>query len=90
MRLRFGHAPGFASRGDPGHGCGGEAPARPGHRPLAILEHGAGVELAQALDQPGDKPGPPGLVGRAEPGSVVTVEVLLEQDEVTPVRVLLE
>jgi len=81
---------GFASRGDVGHGCGGEAPVRPGHRPLAVLEHGIGVELAQALDQPGHQAGPPGLVGRTEPGSVVAVEVLVEQDEVTPVRVVLK
>ena len=60
--LRFGDAAGFASRGDAGHRRGGDAAVGPGHRPVAVLEHGVGVELAQALDQPGHQAGPPGLV----------------------------
>src|SRR5262245_61574816 len=39
---------------------------------------------------PRDDAGPPGLVARAEAGPVVAVEVLVEQDEVAPVRVFLE
>src|SRR4051812_38064274 len=42
------------------------------------------------MHDPRDDPGPPGLVTGAEPGTVVPVEVLVEQQQVTPVRVLLE
>jgi hypothetical protein len=57
---------------------------------VPVLEHGVRVELGQALDQPGHQAGPPGLVRGTEPGSVVPVEVLVKEDEVTPVRVVLE
>src|SRR5215472_896796 len=66
-------------------GCAGEAPVRPGHRPLMVIEHRSGVELAQDLNQPGHQAGPPGLVCGTEPGAVVAMEVLVEQDEVPPV-----
>ena len=49
-----------------------------------------GVEVAEELDQRGDEPGPPRLVRRAESGAVVAVEVLVEQDQVAPVRIVLE
>src|SRR5262249_25485078 len=39
---------------------------------------------------PGDDAGPAGLVAGPEAGPVVAVEVLVEQDEVPPVRVGLE
>src|SRR5437773_411577 len=42
------------------------------------------------LDQLRDEPRPSRLVARAEAGAVVAVEVLVEEDEVAPVRVLLE
>ena len=45
----------LAGRGDPGHGFRGETPVGPGHRPLRVIEHGRRVELAEALDQPGDR-----------------------------------
>ena len=35
-------------------------------------------------------PGPAGLMAGAEAGAVVAVEVLVEQDEIAPVRVFLE
>ena len=38
----------------------------------------------------GDDAGPPGLVARAEAGPVVSVEVLVKQYEIAPVRILLE
>ena len=38
----------------------------------------------------GDEAGPPGLVAGAEAGAVVAVEVLVEQDQVAPVRIVLE
>jgi hypothetical protein len=37
-----------------------------------------------------DDAGPTGLVARAEAGPVVTVEIFVEQDQIAPVRVLLE
>src|SRR6267142_1545009 len=37
-----------------------------------------------------DDAGPSGLMARPEPRAVVAVEVFIEQDEVAPVRVLLE
>src|SRR5262249_27480022 len=37
-----------------------------------------------------DDTGPAGLMARAEPGPVVPVEGLVEQDQISPVRVLLE
>src|SRR5262245_7528480 len=39
----------------------------------------------EQLDGPRDDAGPAGLVARAEPRPVVAVEVLVEQDEVSPV-----
>src|SRR6476660_9050370 len=48
---------------------------------------GAGREQVHA---PGDEPRPTRLVARPEPGPVVPVEVLVEQEMVTPVRVVLE
>src|SRR5687768_15950899 len=45
---------------------------------------------ARLLDELGHEAGPPGLVAGAEAGAVVAVEVLVEQDEVAPVRILLE
>src|SRR6185369_7865275 len=61
-------------------------------------DRGALAELAHLLrgrrredaHDAGDRPGPAGLVARADPRSAVAVEVLVEQDEVAPVRILLE
>ena len=38
----------------------------------------------------GDRAGPPCLVAGAEPCSIVAVEILVEQDQVAPVRIFLE
>src|SRR5947209_5866795 len=38
----------------------------------------------------GDDSGPAGLVTGTESGTVIAVEVLVKQDEITPVRVLLK
>src|ERR1700741_658711 len=40
-------------------------------------------------DQVGDQSAPPGLVGGAEPGAGVAMEVLVKQEKVTPGRVRL-
>ena len=43
-----------------------------------------------ADDEIGHEPGPSRLMRGTEPGTVVAVEVLVEEDEVAPVRVVLE
>src|SRR4051812_25210016 len=47
-------------------------------------------EEAEHLNDPRHESGPPGLVARAEPGAVVTVEVLVEKEEILPVGIGLE
>src|SRR5262245_15266977 len=51
-----------------------------------VLLRRAGREQVHAT---GDDAGPSRLVARAEPGAVVAVEVLVEQHEIAPVRILL-
>src|SRR5437867_5780653 len=46
--------------------------------------------LAALLQEFGDEAGPARLVARADAGAVVAVEVLIEQNQVAPVRVALE
>src|SRR6202142_1110391 len=46
--------------------------------------------LRLLLDELRDQTGPPGLMAGAEPGAVVAVKVLIEQDVVAPVRILLK
>src|SRR5207249_9209046 len=46
--------------------------------------------LAALLEELGDEAGPARLVARADAGAVVAVEVLVEQNDVAPVRVALE
>src|SRR5258708_35967591 len=43
-----------------------------------------GVGAVAAPDHVGHQPGPSGLVGRAEAGTVVAVEVLMKEQVVTP------
>src|SRR5262245_6627242 len=57
---------------------------------LAHLEELLGRTGGEQVHAAGDDPGPAGLMARAEPGAVVAVEVLVEQDEIAPVGVLLE
>src|SRR4029079_14922197 len=38
----------------------------------------------------GDGTGPPGLMAGTEPRTIVTVEILIEQDQIAPVRILLK
>src|SRR5215471_383145 len=57
---------------------------------LAQIEELLGRAGGEQMHAAGDDPGPAGLMARAEAGSVVAVEVLVEQDEIAPVRVLLE
>src|SRR4029077_19048361 len=56
----------------------------------AALEKGLGIELAKNVDQAGDDPGPTRLMAGTHPGAVVTMEVLIEQQIVLPIRIALE
>ena len=60
------------------------------HRAAAFAQQRRRIDVAEQLDEGSDEACPPGLVRRAEPGAVVAVEVLEEQDEIAPVRVVLE
>ena len=46
--------------------------------------------LTPLLQQLGDEPGPASLVTRPDSAPVIAVEVLVKEDEVTPVRIVLE
>src|SRR5215469_17707168 len=46
--------------------------------------------LSPLVDERGDQPGPARLVGGAQTRSRVAVEVLVEEDQVSPVRILLK
>ena len=48
------------------------------------------VETAEELDQFRDETGPAGLVAGPKAGAVVSVEVLVEQNVILPVRIGLE
>ena len=57
---------------------------------LASLEQLLRIEQSEELDQLRHQSCPAGLVTRAEPRAVVAVEVFVEQDQVAPVRIVLE
>ena len=56
----------------------------------AEFEHLLGCGGREKVHGPRDDAGPAGLMTGAQAGAVVAVEVLVEQDEIAPVRVLLE
>src|ERR1700730_12921600 len=45
---------------------------------------------APFVNEIGYEPGPSGLVAGAQPGSSVTVKILIEEQVITPVRIVLE
>ena len=57
---------------------------------LAGREGAIRIQKAVQLDGLGDEPCPAGLMAGPEPGTIVAVEVLIEQYVVAPVRVGLE
>ena len=63
---------------------------RSASRSFSVVSIVRRVHPAEQVHQPRDDPRPAGLVTGAEAGAVVAVEVLVEQDVVTPVRVVLE
>src|SRR5262249_18490814 len=54
------------------------------------LEDGLGVHAAEDVQEHGDGPRPTGLMTGSKSGTVVAVEVFVEEDEIAPVRILLE
>src|SRR5215510_11543143 len=56
----------------------------------ALLQHFLRIEDGHRLHEPCDQSRPSRLMAGPEPRAVVTVEVLVEQDEVAPVRIALE
>src|SRR6476661_9002787 len=54
------------------------------------FEHRLRVDTSEQVDQRGNHAGPTGLVAGAQARSVVAVEVLVEEDQVAPVRILLK
>src|SRR5215468_3232713 len=57
---------------------------------LAELEHLLTAGGRKQMHHPSDDAGPSGLVARAQAGSVVPVKVLVGQNQISPMRVLLE
>src|SRR5262245_19137060 len=55
-----------------------------------LLQHLLGIQSYEGRHQPRDQSGPPGLVAGAYARPIVSVEVLVEQDQIAPVRVVLE
>src|SRR6058998_3382122 len=49
-----------------------------------------GLDTPEHVKKDRDRTGPPRLVAGAEPRSVVAVEVLIEEDQIAPVRIGLE
>src|SRR5262245_4844849 len=52
--------------------------------PAVRFEKRVRVDARKEIHERSDEAGPSGLMARAEPGAVVALEILVEQDEVTP------
>src|SRR6516165_9440783 len=57
---------------------------------LAELQSPLGRGGCEEMHGPGNDAGPAGLMAGADTGPVVAMEVLVEQDEIAPMRILLE
>src|SRR6185369_9446340 len=60
------------------------------HAPTFGLQHGLSFDTPKQVQQRRDYAGPPRLVTGSEPRSIVPVEILEKQDQVPPMRILLE
>src|SRR4051794_35995693 len=67
----------------------GMTPSAPSGRWLGLRSEGEPL-FPPLIDQRGDQAGPARLVRRAEPFAGVGVEELVEQEQISPVRVALE
>ena len=66
-------------------------PHDPGLQAPALgLQQGLGVDTTEDVQEGSDQAGPARLVAGPEPRAVVAVEVLVEQDQIAPVRIVLE
>src|SRR5215471_13158140 len=61
-----------------------------GHYAFWSTQHVFGLEASEEIKYTGNESGPAGLVARSETCAVVSVEVLIEEDVVLPVRIVLE
>src|SRR5262249_199058 len=57
---------------------------------LPDLEHSFWRDVREQLHQAGDDPCPSGLMARAKSGSIVAVKVLIEEEQIPPLRILLQ
>jgi hypothetical protein len=57
---------------------------------IAYFQSPLGIEDAVKLDEFSNKSGPAGLVAGAQPGTIVAMEVFIEEDVVAPVGIALE
>jgi len=66
-------------------------PDEPRHHASTIgFQQGLGVNAREPVEHRSDQAGPAGLVTGSEAGAVVTVEVLVKQDQAALVRIVLE
>ena|SRR5215831_3922007 len=56
----------------------------------AELKHLLGGRRCKQMHGAGNNAGPAGLMARAEAGAIITMEILVKQDQVAPVRVFLK
>ena len=59
-------------------------------RALPVRQQGFRIEFAKNFDQQGDDAGSTRLVAGADAGTVVAVEILVEEDVILPIRIFLE
>src|ERR1041385_8833461 len=57
---------------------------------LAALEQGGSIHRSKQMNESGNQPCPSGLVARSQSGSVVAMEVFVEQQIIAPIRIGLE
>src|SRR5262249_15126204 len=55
-----------------------------------MLEKGSRIELAEDFDQRRHQPSPSGLMAGADAGTIVAMEIFVEQQVIPPVRIVLE
>src|ERR1700756_358000 len=66
-------------------------PDNAGHdAPAVAFQNGLSVDTPEQIQQRCDETRPACLMTGTEPRTVVAVEILVEQDQVTPMRVVLE
>ena len=64
-------------------------PHEPGDHLVAVQLQIFGLDTPEHVEKARDQTGPPRLVAGAEPRAVVTLEVFVEEDQVAPVRIVL-